>query len=52
LVTIRGFHDTLLERHVSGGEVVLLTESGKLWRYESHVGGRLKSTDNIASNYK
>ena len=42
----------LLERHMSGGEVVLLTESGKPWRYESHVGGRLKSTDNIASNYK
>jgi len=42
----------LLDRHRSGGEIVLLTESGKTWVYESHVGGRLKSTDNIASNYK
>lgn len=42
----------LLERHGSGGEIVLLTESGKPWVYETHVGGRLKSTDNIASNYK
>jgi|SRR5271166_5254682 len=42
----------LMERHRSGGEVVLLTESGKPWLYESHIEGRLKSTDNIASNYK
>jgi integrase len=42
----------LLERYNNGGEIVLLTESGKLWVYEVHIEGRLKSTDNIASNYK
>jgi integrase len=42
----------LLERHNTGGPVVLLTERGKPWVYEKHVDGRLKSTDNIASNYK
>jgi integrase len=41
----------LLRQYRSGGELVLLTESGNLWAYEVMLDGKMKSTDNIASNY-
>jgi hypothetical protein len=41
----------LLRQYRSGGEIVLLTETGNRWAYEVMLDGKMKSTDNIASNY-
>jgi integrase len=42
----------LLGRFRSGADIVLLTEAGGRWVYEEHVEGKLRSSDNIASNFK
>jgi integrase len=41
----------LLKQYRSGGERVLLTESGKPWVREELVNGELVKSDNIRSNY-
>jgi integrase len=41
----------LLKQYRSGGEVVLLTESGRRWVNKRMVDGRLVKADNIASCY-
>jgi integrase len=42
----------LLKEYRSGGELVLLTESGRPWKWkELTEGGKLRKSDNIASNY-
>jgi integrase len=41
----------LLKEYRSGGESVLLTETGKPWVYEKLVDGKMRSTDNVASNF-
>jgi integrase len=42
----------LLRQYRSGGDLVLLTESGKSWKWsEMTDGGKLRHSDNIAGNY-
>ena len=42
----------LLKEWRSGQGTVLLTKSGKPWVWEALVGGKLRSTDTIATNYR
>jgi integrase len=41
----------LLKEYRSGDDTVLKTKSGGLWAWEEMVDGKLKSSDNIATNY-
>lgn len=55
IVTWRLWPETfrLLQEWDSGGDLVLLTKSGKRWAWEEHgADGSYKSSDSIATNYR